>query len=94
MNKYLPLDYDIVTSDGTAHVATMQVLDLKKDQRLITNKGSAPMGHGLPCVIGTSCVNGSKWICIEGDGSLHLNVHELQTLKHYNLPVKLILFNV
>ena len=71
----------------------MQVLDLKKDQRLITNKGSAPMGHGLPCVIGTSCVNGSKWICIEGDGSLHLNVHELQTLKHYNLPVKLILFN-
>ena len=71
----------------------MQVLDLKGKQRLITNKGSAPMGHGLPCVIGTSSVKGSKWVCLEGDGSLHLNVHELQTLKHYNLPVKLILFN-
>lgn len=92
-NKYLPEDYDVVTSDGSAHVVTMQVLDLKGKQRLITNKGNAPMGHGLPCVIGTSSVKGSKWVCIEGDGSLHLNVHELQTLKHYNLPVKLILFN-
>jgi len=93
LNKHLPEDYDVVTSDGSAHVVTMQVLDLKGKQRLITNKGNAPMGHGLPCVIGTSSVKGSKWVCIEGDGSLHLNVHELQTLKHYNLPVKFILFN-
>lgn len=93
LNEYLPLDYDVVTSDGSAHVVAMQLLDLKGKQRLITNKGNAPMGHGLPCVIGTSCVKDSKWVCIEGDGSLHLNVHELQTLKHYNLPVKLILFN-
>jgi acetolactate synthase I/II/III large subunit len=93
LNKYLPIDYDVVTSDGSAHVVAMQLLDLKGEQRLITNKGNAPMGHGLPCVIGTSCVKDSKWVCIEGDGSLHLNVHELQTLKHYNLPVKLILFN-
>tara|TARA_R110000744_G_scaffold58232_1_gene121523 strand:+ start:8164 stop:9909 length:1746 start_codon:yes stop_codon:yes gene_type:complete len=93
LNDYLPKDYDVVTSDGSAHVVTMQVLDLKGTQRLITNKGNAPMGHGLPCVIGASCVKGSKWVCIDGDGSLHLNVHELQTLKHYNLPVKLILFN-
>ena len=93
LNKHIPEDYDIVTSDGSAHVVTMQVLDLKGKQRLITNKGNAPMGHGLPCVIGTSSVKNSKWVCIEGDGSLHLNVHELQTIKHNNLPIKLILFN-
>ena len=93
LNDYLPEDYDVVTSDGSAHVVTMQVLDLKGKQRLITNKGNAPMGHGLPCVVGASSVKNTKWVCIEGDGSLHLNLHELQTLKHYNLPVKLILFN-
>jgi acetolactate synthase I/II/III large subunit len=93
LSQHIPKDYDIVTSDGSAHVVSMQVLDLKGKQRLITNKGNAPMGHGLPCVIGASKVKNSKWVCIEGDGSLHLNVHELQTLKHYNLPVKLILFN-
>ena len=93
LSQYLPKDYDVVTSDGSAHVVAMQVLDLKDKQRLITNKGNAPMGHGLPCVIGASKVKNSKWVCLEGDGSLHLNVHELQTLKHYNLPIKLILFN-
>ena len=82
----------VVTSDGTAHVSTMQVLRLKGSQRLITNSGNAPMGYGLPAAIGASST-GIPVICIEGDGSLHLNVHELQTLKHYNLPVKLVLFN-
>jgi acetolactate synthase-1/2/3 large subunit len=82
----------VVTSDGTAHVATMQVMKLKGSQRLITNSGNAPMGYGLPAAIGASS-NNTNIICIEGDGSLHLNIHELQTIKHYNLPVKLILFN-
>jgi acetolactate synthase-1/2/3 large subunit len=69
----------------------MQVLDLKGDQRLITNTGCAPMGYGLPAAIGASINH--KIVCLEGDGSLHLNVHELQTIKHYNLPIKLILLN-
>jgi len=82
----------IVTSDGSANVVTMQVMKLKGNQRLITNTGNAPMGYGLPAAIGASS-NGTKIVCIEGDGSLHLNVHELQTMKHYNLPIRLILFN-
>lgn len=82
----------IVTSDGSANVVTMQVMKLKGDQRLITNTGNAPMGYGLPCAVGVAST-GIPIICIEGDGSLHLNVHELQTIKHYNLPIRLILFN-
>jgi len=91
LSKMLPNEYDIVTSDGSANVVTMQVLDLKRNQRLITNTGCAPMGYGLPAAIGASINH--KIICIEGDGSLHLNIHELQTIKHYNLPIKLILLN-
>jgi acetolactate synthase-1/2/3 large subunit len=91
LSKHLPKDYHVITSDGSANVVTMQVLDLHKDQRLITNTGCAPMGYGLPAAIGAS-VN-HKIVCLEGDGSLHLNVHELQTMKHYNLPIKLILLN-
>jgi acetolactate synthase-1/2/3 large subunit len=86
-----PTDH-VVTSDGTANVATMQVLKLKGDQRLITNTGNAPMGYGLPAAIGAASTR-IPIVCIEGDGSLHLNVHELQTVKHYNLPIKIILFN-
>jgi acetolactate synthase-1/2/3 large subunit len=91
LSKFIPQDHHIVTSDGSANVVTMQVMDLKGTQRLITNTGCAPMGYGLPAAIGAATHH--KVICIEGDGSLHLNIHELQTMKHYNLPVKLILLN-
>lgn len=91
LENHIPQDYHIVTSDGTANVATMQVLNLRENQRLVTNTGCAPMGYGLPAALGASIHN--KIVCIEGDGSLHLNIHELQTMKHYNLPIKLILLN-
>lgn len=91
LSKLIPSDYHIVTSDGSANVVTMQVIDLKGNQRLITNTGCAPMGYGLPAAIGAS--TNHKIICLEGDGSLHLNIQELQTVKHYNLPIKIILLN-
>jgi acetolactate synthase I/II/III large subunit len=87
LSKALPKDHHIVTSDGSANVVTMQVLDIVGDQRLITNTGCAPMGYGLPAAIGAAINN--KIVCLEGDGSLHLNIQELQTMKHYNLPIKL-----
>lgn len=91
LSKIMPCDYHIVTSDGSANVVTMQVMDLKNNQRLITNTGCAPMGYGLPAAIGAAIHH--NIVCIDGDGSLHLNIHELQTMKHYQLPIKLILLN-
>jgi acetolactate synthase-1/2/3 large subunit len=91
LEKHIPENYHIITSDGSANVVTMQVLNLKKNQRLIRNTGCAPKGYGLPASIGAS--TNHNILCIEGDGSLHLNVHELQTMKHYNLPIKLLLLN-
>jgi acetolactate synthase-1/2/3 large subunit len=91
LSKSIPQDHHIVTSDGSANVVTMQVMNLKGNQRLITNTGCAPMGYGLPAALGASIHH--KIVCLEGDGSLHLNIHELQTMKHYDLPIKLILLN-
>jgi len=91
LSNTMPPNHHIVTSDGSANVVTMQVMDLHGDQRLITNTGCAPMGYGLPAALGAATHH--KIVCIEGDGSLHLNIHELQTMKHYNLPIKLILLN-
>ena len=91
LSNLIPKDYNIVTSDGSANVVTMQVINLTQNQRLITNTGCAPMGYGLPAAVGAATHH--KIICLDGDGSLHLNIHELQTMKHYNLPIKLILLN-
>lgn len=91
LEKHIPKDHHILTSDGSANVVTMQVLNLTGNQRLVTNTGGAPMGYGLPAALGAAIHN--KIVCLEGDGSLHLNIQELQTVKHYNLPIKLILLN-
>jgi acetolactate synthase-1/2/3 large subunit len=91
LSKSISEDYHIITSDGSANVVTMQVMELKGNQRLITNTGCAPMGYGLPAALGAAIHH--KIVCLEGDGSLHLNIHELQTMKHYNLPIKLIVLN-
>lgn len=84
----------IVTSNGTAHVITLQTYQLNKDQRLFTNVGCASMGYGLPSAIG-ACIgnNRQEVICVEGDGSIMMNLQELETIKGYKLPIKIILIN-
>lgn len=84
----------IVTSNGTAHVITLQTYQLNKDQRLFTNVGCASMGYGLPAAIGACIANNNNPIlCIEGDGSLMMNLQELQTVVGYKLPIKMIVIN-
>lgn len=87
-------DVPIVTSDGTAHVVTLKTAKLKGNQRLFTNVGCASMGYGLPAAIGASFAIGKKpVVCIEGDGSIQMNIQELQTISHHNLPMKIFVIN-
>ena len=84
----------IVTSDGSANVVTMHAMRLRGDQRMFTNTGCAAMGYGLPAAIGACFANDKNpVVCLEGDGSLQMNIQELQTIVHHNLPIKLIVMN-
>ena len=80
----------VVTSDGTAVVTTFQGAVLKPGQRLFSNSGSASMGFGLPASIGACIANNlKKTICIEGDGSIQMNIQELASVRYHNLPLKI-----
>lgn len=93
LNKY-PNDYDVTTANGMASVVTHQALVVKRGQRFITNAGLGHMGSGLPLAIGASIANHKNpVICMEGDGSLMLNIQELQTILHHKLPIKLFIWN-
>jgi len=86
-------DQSIITSNGTAHVVPLQMLRLNKNQRLFTNVGCASMGYGLPASIG-ACIGRKKQVlCFEGDGSIMMNLQELQTAKHHNLPIVIFIIN-
>ena len=86
----------IVCGNDSACIIPFQSIEIKKNQRLFSNSGSASMGYDLPASIGAAIGanrNNSRIICFVGDGSLQMNVQELQTLKSLNLNLKIILLN-
>ncbi|MDR2782935.1 MAG: thiamine pyrophosphate-binding protein [Treponema sp.] len=84
----------IITANGSAYVCTFQSDVVKKGQRLFTNSGCASMGYGLPAAIGAAVEKrGERVICLEGDGSIQMNLQELQTVAHNNLNIKIFVFN-
>lgn len=85
---------DVATANGMASLVLHQALKILRGQRLMTNAGLGHMGSGLPMAIG-ACVAGGKKpvICSEGDGSIMMNIQELQTVVHHNLPIKIFIFN-
>jgi acetolactate synthase-1/2/3 large subunit len=84
----------VVTGDAMACISTFQAAKIKRGQRLYSDSGSAPMGFDLPAAIG-ACVAapGQRVVCVVGDGSIMMNLQELQTIRGYGLPVKVFLFN-
>ncbi len=86
-------DDAVVCGNATACIVPYQAGRLKRGTRLISNSGAASMGYDLPASIGVAVAKGGRTICIAGDGSLQMNVQELQTLVGYKLPVKVFVLN-
>ena len=84
----------IVTANGTACVVAFQAAKIKRGQRLFTNSGCAAMGYDLPAAIGASLARpGLGIICLAGDGSIMMNLQELQVISHYSLPITIFLLS-
>ncbi len=83
-----------VVTNGSASVVGSQSYYIKQDDRFVMNCGLSSMGYGLPAAIG-ACVGNDKQpvVCIEGDGSVMMNLQELQTMVTNKLPIKLFIIN-
>lgn len=83
----------LVHEAGGNCVITSQAFEAKCGQRVFSNNGNSSLGYALPAAIGAAIAVKGQVVCITGDGGLNFNIQELQTIKHYNLPVKIIIFN-
>ena len=91
---FLEEDQIIVTGNGSACVTSFQAAQIKPGQRLWTNSGCATMGYDLPAAIGVNKASGGKSIvCLAGDGSIMMNLQELQTISGNALPIKIFILN-
>lgn len=94
LSSSLPEGNLTVVSNGSACVVGSHNYVIKKDGRFLINSGVASMGYGLPAAIGACRADGDGLtVCIEGDGSIMMNLQELQTVITNQLPIKLFLIN-
>lgn len=95
LSKQLKSNDVISLSNATASICTYQAIKFPQGTRVLTNSGSAAMGYGLPAAIGAyyASAKNTRILCIEGDGSIQMNIQELQTIVHNSIPIKIFIYN-
>lgn len=92
--EHLPGDAIVTTANATACVVTFQAAKIRGTQRLFSDSGSAPMGFDLPAAVGACIASGKKRVVtLAGDGSIMMNLQELQTIVTNRLPVTIFVLN-
>lgn len=94
LSRFAGTDSITVVANGSASVVGSQTYYIDKNQRFIMNCGLSSMGYDLPAAIG-ACIasDRQKVICIAGDGSIQMNLQELQTIVTNKLPIKIFVIN-
>ena len=94
LSSRLPENSLTAVSNGACCVVGHQAYVIQKGSRFANNSAVASMGYGLPAAIGT-CIGGGRkeTICLEGDGSIMMNLQELQTILTNRLPIKIFMIN-
>lgn len=94
LSKYFTRSDVVVTDAGSTFNAAAQGLKIKEGMRYILPGGLAPMGYGLPASIGIQlALKKSRVIYLTGEGSFQLNIQELQSVVHHQIPIKVFIFN-
>ena len=92
--RHAPDPLTVVTANGTAYTSTYQTIGIRRGMRMFANEACASMGYGLPAAIGAAFAGAKREVvCLEGDGSVMMNIQELQTLVSHKLPIKLFVYN-
>jgi len=93
ISRKVPENQHIVLGNGTVE-ACLHAIHIKENTRLICNSGAASMGYDLPAAIGCCFATGKKeTVCLTGDGSIQMNLQELQTIVFHKLPIKIFVVN-
>lgn len=86
-------DEILVLGNSRVDTAKIQVGVRTNNQRTVANYLCGSMGYDLPAAVGAAVATDRRVICVTGDGSIMMNLQELQTISHNNLPVKVIVFS-
>lgn len=90
----LPLESTMVVSAGQSRIIFSQAANIREGQRFLANATTASMGYGLPAGIGAALAAPERLTAVvTGEGSIQMNLQELQTIVHNCIPLKIVLIN-
>lgn len=92
LNETIPAPATVVTDTGTPFFALGQALKARNGLRYIVSGAFGSMGYALPAGLGICAATPHAPVfCVTGDGSLQMNIQELQTLRHHGMDLRLII---
>lgn len=93
IRERLPQDGILALGNSSGIVGGLQKSVKTESQRVIVNYNCGSMGDDLPEAIGITVATNKPVLCVTGDGSIMMNLQELQTIKHYDLPISVIILS-
>ena len=90
--KVMPNDAILVLGNNSAITSAIQIGNLKEKQHIFANHNCGSMGYDVPASLGMAISEKKTIYLATGDGSFMMNIQELQTIRHHNLPIKIMLF--
>lgn len=94
VNQLKEKDDIIATDVGQHQMWVSQFAEIESPRCLLTSGGMGTMGFGMGAAMGAQCAFPNKKVFLyTGDGSFHMNLNELVTMKSYNLPVVVLVMN-
>ncbi|MBN3146356.1 thiamine pyrophosphate-binding protein [Pectobacterium brasiliense] len=93
LSAHLENDAVFVTDSGLEELIMPTTISFKEQQKCLHPVSQGAMGYALPAAIGAYYSSGKQVVAVVGDGSIMMNLQELQTIRHNNLPIKILVVN-
>lgn len=93
LSRLLPPDAALVTDSGFAEVILPTNVEFSQGRRSIHPVSQGAMGFALPAVVGAHFASGRPVVAVVGDGSVMMNLQELQTIHHHGIPAKILVID-
>lgn len=87
-----PEDTIIALGNNTGICVKLQIGVKTNKQRVLANNNCGSMGYDIPCALGAAVATKKEVIVVTGDGSIMMNLQELQTIVYNKLPIKVVVF--
>jgi acetolactate synthase-1/2/3 large subunit len=90
--EIMPENTMLILGNNSAITSALQVGNRFEKQHILTNYNCGSMGYDIPAALGVAVAQGREVVLATGDGSFMMNLQELQTIRHHDLPVKMMVF--